>query len=102
MPKVGTEVREGVDQVEIGVVYHIDNVEGVTTEISAYTGIRVSLMSDKKGEGNIMLWKRPVTTPKSKLGAFIKLLGDNTDSWLGKKIIFKDWRVGARLVELAK
>lgn len=102
MPDIGTEVREGADNVQIGVVYHIDNVEDLTTEVSFYTGIRVSLIDAKKNSGNVMLWKRPVTTPKSKLGAFIKLLGDNTDKWLGQKIIFKDWRQGARLVELAK
>ncbi|GAI07226.1 unnamed protein product [marine sediment metagenome] len=49
-----------------------------------------------------MLWSRPVTTPKSKLGAFITLLSSNTDKWLNKRICFIDWRQGARVVELAK
>ena len=101
-PEIGTKVREGGDDVEVGVKYHIDNVETVITEISAYNGIRVLLADEKKNEGTVMLWKRPVTTPKSKLGAFITLLGSNTDKWLGQKIIFRDWRPGARLVELAK
>jgi len=101
MPKIGTKVREGGDDVEIGRKYEIVNVEEVTTEVSFYRGIRVSLQDEKKNEGTVMLWMRPVTTPKSKLGAFIKLLGEDTDKWIGKKIIFKDWRQGARLVEFA-
>lgn len=102
MPKIGTEVREGADNVEIGVVYHIDNVEEVKTEVSFYQGIRVSLIGAKKQEGNVMLWQRPITGSGSKLGAFMTLLGDNTDKWLGQNIIFKSWQQGARLVELAK
>lgn len=102
MPKLGTEVREGADDVAIGVSYEIVNVEEVTTEISFYKGIRVELMSKKADEGSVMLWQRPVTTAKSKLGAFITLLGDDTDKWLHKWIKFAEWRQGARIIELVK
>ncbi|MBU2249571.1 MAG: hypothetical protein KKD77_22685 [Gammaproteobacteria bacterium] len=102
MPEIGTKVREGGDDVEIGVEYHIDNVEIVTTDVKAFAGIRVVLVDKKKDTRSVMLWQRPVTSPESKLGAFISLLGSNTDKWLGHKIIFRDWRQGARLVELAK
>jgi len=102
MPEIGTKVREGGDDVEVGKAYEITNVETVETEVRSFAGVRVTLLTKKAEEGNVMLWKRPVTSPESKLGAFITLLGSNTDTWLNKWIIFKDWRQGARLVELAK
>lgn len=102
MPEVGTKVREGGDDVEVGTTYVITNVEDVTTEVKAYRGIRVVLEDTHKNEGTVMLWERPITSPRSKLGAFITLLGSNTDKWVAKKILFKDWREGARLIELVK
>lgn len=100
MPEVGTKVREGGDDVEIGKEYEITNVEDVTTEVSFYKGLRVQLLTKKAEEGSIMLWSRPITSPKSKLGAFITLLGSDTDKWLHKKIKIVDWRQGARIIEL--
>uniref|UniRef100_A0A6M3M7C4 Uncharacterized protein n=1 Tax=viral metagenome TaxID=1070528 RepID=A0A6M3M7C4_9ZZZZ len=102
MPEVGTKVRESGDDVEIGKEYEIVNVESVTTEISFYKGIRVELLTKKAEEGSIMLWERPITTSKSKLGIFITLLGSNTDGWLHKRIKIVDWRQGARIIELVK
>jgi len=102
MPEVGTKVREGGDDVEIGKEYEIINVEDVVTEVQTYKGLRVELLTKKAEEGSVMAWWRPVTTPRSKLGAFIKLLGSNTDDWLHKRIKFVDWRVGARNIELVK
>jgi len=102
VPELDVKVREGGDDIQIGVPYEIVNVEDVTTEVSSYRGVRVQLMSKKAEEGNVMAWKRPVTSPSSKLGALMELLGSNTDKWLHKWIVFKDWRQGARLVELAK
>ncbi|MBA7567280.1 hypothetical protein ES708_08989 [subsurface metagenome] len=102
MPEVGTEVREGADDVEIGKAYEITNVEEVTTDVSAFTGIRVSLLTKKSLEGVVMLWKRPITGKGSKLGSFITLLGSNTDNWLHKWVKFVDWKQGARLIEIAE
>lgn len=102
MPKIGTKVQEAADDVAIGVEYEIANVSEVDTEISHYKGIRVELLSKKGDEGSVMLWQRPVTSPKSKLGAFIDLLGDDTDKWLHKSVKFTDWRIGARIIELIK
>ena len=102
MPEIGTDVREGADEVEIGQVYEITNIEDVTTDVSAFTGIRVSLLTKKGLEGVVMLWKRPVTGKGSKLGSFITLLGSNTDKWLHKFIKFIDWKQGARIIELVE
>jgi len=102
MPKIGTKVQEGADDVKIGITYTILTAEEVKTEVGNYVGIRVGLVDKNKDDGSVMLWKREVTSPLSKLGCFITLLGDDTDKWLGKKIVFKDWQTGARHLELAK
>jgi len=99
-PKIGTEVREGADNVELNIPYEITNVEDVQTEVRAYAGIRVELLSPKGHIGSIMLWKRPVVGHASKLGAMIDLLGDNTDTWLHKWIIFLGWEQNNRIVQL--
>jgi len=100
MPETGIKVREGADDVKLNVPYMINDVEEVKTEISAYDGFRVELLDIKGNVGSVMLWKRPVTTPKSKLGAFISLLGTNTDKWMRKWIIFRGWSQGNRNIEL--
>ena len=92
-PKIGTEVREGADDVEVGVAYQITNVETVDTDVQHLSGIRVSLKDAKGGEGNVMLWQRKVTGTMSKLGAYIITLGDNTDTWLNKWVVHDPWQV---------
>lgn len=100
-PEIGTEVREGADNVNLNIPYEITNVEtDVITDVSSYQGVRVELLNLKGHVGNIMLWKRPVTGKASKLGMFITLLGSNTDKWLNKWVLFKGWEKGNRLVEL--
>lgn len=92
MPKIDTEVREGADDVVEGVPYEIVNVEEVETDVQNLLGIRVSLLDQKAGEGNVMLWKRKITGTTSKLGAYITTLGNNTDSWLHKWVIHETWK----------
>lgn len=100
-PEIGTEVREGADDVKLNIPYEIVNVEtNVTTDVAQYSGVRVEMVSPKGHIGNIMLWKRPVTGTGSKLGVFIILLGTNTDKWLHKWIIFTGWDKGNRKVEI--
>lgn len=102
MPELETKVREGGDDIEVGVRYEIENVEETVTDVQRFRGLRVLLAKDGGGEGSVMLWERPVTSPRSKCGAFITLLGSNTDKWLHKRIIFKEWKQGARIIELVK
>jgi len=99
-PELGTEVREGADDVELNIPYEITNVESVTTDVAQYAGIRVEFLSAKAKTGTIMLWKRPVTGTGSKLGVFITKLGSNTDKWLHKWIIFREWEQKKRLIEV--
>ena len=99
-PEIGTEVREGADDVKLNIPYEIINVENVTTDVSQYSGIRVEMLTTKGQTGSIMLWKRPVTGTGSKLGVFIIKLGSNTDKWLHKWLIFREWEAKKRLIEL--
>jgi len=100
MPEIGTEVREGADDVKLNIPYEIVNVESVQTDVAMYQGIRVELLDAKAHTGTVMLWKRPVTGTGSKLGVFITKLGSNTDKWLHKWIVFKEWEAKKRLIEL--
>jgi len=99
-PEIGTLVRESGDDVEPNIPYEIVNVEMVTTDVAMYQGIRVELLDAKVHAGAVMLWRRPITGTGSKLGVFIELLGSNTDEWLNKWIIFKEWEAKKRSVEL--
>ena len=99
-PVIETEVREGADDVKLNIPYEIINVEPVTTDVAQYAGIRVEMLTTKGQTGSIMLWKRPVTGTGSKLGVFIIKLGSNTDKWLHKWLIFREWEQKKRLIEL--
>jgi len=100
MPEIGTEVREGADDVELNIPYEIVNIEEVTTDVAMYQGVRVEMLTQKAKTGTIMLWKRPVTGKGSKLGVFIDKLGSNTDKWLHKWVIFREWEAKKRLIEI--
>jgi len=102
MPETGVRLQEGADDVKLGVPYMINDVEEVVTEVGAYSGFRIELLDARGNLGSVMLWKRPVTSPKSKLGAFVSLLGSNTDKWLRKWIIFRGWTQGNRNIERAE
>lgn len=99
-PELGTKLQEGADDIKLNVPYMINDVDEVTTEVGAYVGFRVELLDIKGNTGSVMLWKRPVTSPKSKLGSFVSLLGSNTDKWLRQWIIFHGWQQNMRLIEL--
>ena len=99
-PEIGTEVREGADDVKLNTPYEIINIESVTTDVSQYSGIRVEFLDTKGKTGTVMLWKRPVTGTGSKLGVFITTLGSNTDKWLHKWLVFKEWEAKKRSIEI--
>jgi len=100
-PELGTKLQEGADDIKLNVPYLVNDVETVTTERQNFEGHRVELLDIKGNAGSVMLWSRPVTSPKSKLGAFITLLGSNTDKWLQKWIVFKAWEQNNRFIELS-
>ncbi|GAH91280.1 unnamed protein product, partial [marine sediment metagenome] len=57
MPEIGTEVREGADDVKLNVPYEIVNVETLTTDVAQYAGIRVEFLTIKAQTGTVMLWR---------------------------------------------
>ena len=102
LPKIDTEVREGADDITEGVAYEIVNVEEIVTDVQQYSGIRVTCLSVKAEEGNVVLWQRKVTGKDSKLGVFLTLLGNDTDKWLHKWVVFRTWQLRNRLLELVE
>lgn len=100
MPEIDTEVRDGADDVQIGVSYEITNVEDITTDVQQFSGLRVVMVSPEGDEATVVLWKRKVTGKGSKLGVFIEALGNNTDSWLHKWIVFRNWLPRDRKIEV--
>lgn len=100
-PELGTELGEG-DTIELNVPYEIVNVEdNVTTEVRMLQGVRVEFVSVTGEVARIMCWKRATVGKGSKLGSMMVLLGTNTDDWLYRWVIFRDWVQGKRIVELA-
>ena len=99
-PELGTEVREGADDVQLDIAYEITNVEEITTDVQQFQGVRVVLLSAHADEGSVVLWKRKITGKGSKLGVFIEALGSNTDKWLHKWVIFRQWLPRQRVIEV--
>lgn len=102
MPKIGTKVQESADDVKLNVPYEITSVEEMETQVQKLQGYRVNLLTVKAEEGNVVLWARPVTGVNSKLGVFITQLGDNTDKWLHKWLIFRVWSERNRVMEVVE
>jgi len=102
MPEIKTRLQEGADDIKLNVPYMINDVEEVVTERQGYEGHRVELLDIKGNLGSVMLWSRSVTSPKSKLGVFLTLLGANTDRWLKKWIVFRGWEQNNRNIELVE
>jgi len=99
-PKIETEVREGADDVQLGVSYEITNVESITTDVQQFKGIRVVMLAPQGDEATVVLWQRKVTGKGSKLGVFMTVLGDDTDKWLHKWIVFRKWSPRDRELEV--
>jgi len=79
-----------------GLEGNITKAEIVKTAVHGWDGVRVVLQDDNGVEYSEVLWKRNEVGPKSKLGAFILELGDNTDDWVGKRIKILVWKEKAR------
>lgn len=99
-PETGIELVEGGDLVELNVPYEIVFVEDITTQVGMYQGFRVSLLSADAKDGSVMLWKQQRVSTRSKTGAFLALLGTDTDNWLHNWVIFRAWERNNRRVEL--
>ena len=93
---------EGEEVLKLGQAYKIKDTEEFTSELKGYKGIRVILEAEDGKLLAIPLWLREQVGRKSKLGAFLALLGDNTAKWKGKKIQFVSWEQGKRIIKEAE
>jgi hypothetical protein len=104
-----TELAETVEPDEG--IYRIVAVEEVKTAVQGFTGIRISMKSDKNPDVNYatMLWTREVAGKSSKLGSFIyafkEFFGDiekamDTDNWIGHTVRLISWAPKKREVKV--
>jgi hypothetical protein len=100
MPKIDTEIAEQLPEPLEGHIYKITAAELFTSQVKAYKGLRVNMEEANGTKVVAPLWMRSVAGERSKLGAFIKALGDTTEAWVGKNIKFKAWRQGNREIEV--
>ena len=101
MPKIDVEIAEQLPEPLEGHTYQIKETELFTSQVRGYKGLRVA-MTDLEGDTEVVaaLWTRDIAGEKSKLGAFIVALGNDTDTWNGKKIKILKWRSGDRQIEV--
>jgi hypothetical protein len=101
MPKIKVEIAESLPEPIEGHIYLITETELFTSPVRSYKGLRVSMKDVVDGtEVVAVLWMRDIAGEKSKLGSFVSVLGDESDSWVGKKIKFVTWRPGDRKIEV--
>jgi len=100
MVKIKSELARSLPEPVEGKTYTIVNVEVIKTAVRGFDGVRVTLKDAKGNEYATMLWIRDRVGENSKLGAFLKVLGDDTDTWVGKKIRIQEWRPRQRTVVL--
>lgn len=100
MPKLDVEIAEQLPEPEEGKIYTIESAEAFTSQVRSYKGIRVSMVDENNKHFVVPIWTRDIVGSKSKLGAFITALGQDTDTWTGTKIRFAAWRQGNRKIEV--
>lgn len=101
MPKLNVQTTDEVPSAEEGKVYEITGADEFSSAVRGFKGLRVQLKDKKGNEAVEALWLRSPVGPKSKLGAFITVLGKNTSEWIGKMVRFVTWKPGNRQIELA-
>ena len=101
IPKIKVEIAESLPEPIEGHIYKITETELFTSQVRSYKGLRVA-MTDEAGGAQVVaaLWMREIAGEKSKLGAFVSVLGDESDSWVGKKIKVVTWRPSNRKIEV--
>lgn len=99
MVKVDVEIAESLPEPVEGHIYVIGEAELFTSQVRGYKGLRVP-MTDVSDNSEVVaaLWMREVAGEKSKLGAFISVLGEDTDAWRNRKIQVVAWRQGNRKI----
>jgi hypothetical protein len=83
-----------------GLVGTIIRAEKVKTQRMGYDGVRVIVQDEKGNQYGEMLWIREQVGTRTKLGAFIVALGNDTRKWLMKKIRIVSWKPKDRAIEV--
>lgn len=99
MPELKVEIAEQLPKPIEGGIYTIATAEVFVSQVRSYKGIRVGMVGTDGKPAVEVLWLRDVAGEKSKLGSFVKCLGNNTDSWISRKIRFVEWRQNTRKIE---
>lgn len=103
MPKIKAELPPaGEEKLKLDKKYVVLVAEEFESDLQGFYGIRVVLDGGKDDMLTIPLWVRGTVGRKSKLGAFMAVLGDDTDTWLGKVIKVTKWATKDRQIELTK
>ena len=101
MVKLDVQTTDEIPSAEEGKTYKITDAEEFASAVRGFRGLRVTLKDSEDNEYVEALWLRSPVGPKSKLGAFISILGKETKKWIGKNITFISWKEGNRVIELA-
>lgn len=86
--------------------YEIVKAEEKTIDIGnnqKKPAITVTLKSTDKTDNNIYtesLWLTDNASSTSKLGSFLVALGNDTENWIGKTILFREWSNKNREIEV--
>jgi hypothetical protein len=100
MPEIPTKIAEQLPEPKENETYTITEVETFTSQVRAYKGLRVTMVTANNETAVSALWLREVAGKKSKLGSFLTALGTNTDNWVNKRIRFVAWRDKNREIQL--
>jgi len=109
MVKLNTEISKRLPTFHVGLIGKITSVEVIQTKIRGIDALRVVLSDtncDESGDGNTqhvdVLWLREKVSRNSKLGAFLSVLGDDTDKWLGRTIVIDKWAEKDRKIQVVE
>jgi len=111
MVKLEANITKPMPNFHEGLSGTISKAEVIKTQLRGYDGVRVVLSNTnceecgrtqglETNEHADMLWLRDNVGQKSKLGAFIIALGDDTDTWVGKRIVIKTWQSKVRAIQV--
>ena len=108
MVKLNTKISKPLPNFHVGLIGKITSVEVIKTKMGV-DALRVALSDtncEESGDGNTqhvdVLWLREKVSRNSKLGAFLLVLGDDTDEWLGKTIVIDRWQERDRKIQVVE
>jgi len=109
MVKLNTKISRGLPTFHTGLIGKISKAEVVKTKLKGLDALRVILSDtncEESGDGSTehadVLWLREKVSKNSKLGAFLSVLGDETDKWLGRTIVIDSWSEKDRKIQVVE